>query len=403
METVYRVMDALLPFELFRYAFMKNALLALLLLTPLLALLGTMAVNQRMAFFSDALGHSALAGLGLGVLLGLSNVTLILVLFGILWAVLITRINRTGSASSDTTISVFSSAGIALGLLILSGSGQYNKYSSILVGDVLAIAPADILWLAIALAVGVILWAALYNQLLLTAVNPQLAQSRGIAVKWVEYAFVILVAVAVMLSIRWVGVLLINALLILPAAAARNIARSVAQHALLSVLISVFSGVARAVRIRAAGLRRGRGRGAVRRRVLCRQPADWPRAACSSASLNDRGAFMKLYHDSRSLDCRAPFGAVRCGDIVRLRVYCQGRPRAVNAVITLNNQPYTIPLQPDGRDGYELRFAAPATPRLLWYYFAAVMENGQTEYLGNARDGLGGVGETYASAPRPFS
>ena len=108
----------------------------------------------------------------------------------------------------------------------------------------LAIAPADILWLAIALAVGVILWAALYNQLLLTAVNPQLAQSRGIAVKWVEYAFVILVAVAVMLSIRWVGVLLINALLILPAAAARNIARSVAQHALLSVLISVFSGVA---------------------------------------------------------------------------------------------------------------------------------------------------------------
>ena len=232
METVYRVMDALLPFELFRYAFMKNALLALLLLTPLLALLGTMAVNQRMAFFSDALGHSALAGLGLGVLLGLSNVTLILVLFGILWAVLITRINRTGSASSDTTISVFSSAGIALGLLILSGSGQYNKYSSILVGDVLAIAPADILWLA------------LYNQLLLTAVNPQLAQSRGIAVKWVEYAFVILVAVAVMLSIRWVGVLLINALLILPAAAARNIARSVAQHALLSVLISVFSGVA---------------------------------------------------------------------------------------------------------------------------------------------------------------
>ena len=234
METVYRVMDALLPFELFRYAFMKNALLALLLLTPLLALLGTMAVNQRMAFFSDALGHSALAGLGLGVLLGLSNVTLILVLFGILWAVLITRINRTGSASSDTTISVFSSAGIALGLLILSGSGQYNKYSSILVGDVLAIA----------LAAGVLLWAALYNQLLLTAVNPQLAQSRGIAVKWVEYAFVILVAVAVMLSIRWVGVLLINALLILPAAAARNIARSVAQHALLSVLISVFSGVA---------------------------------------------------------------------------------------------------------------------------------------------------------------
>ena len=244
MQTLYNILDALLPFDFFRYAFMKNALLALLLLTPLLALLGTMAVNKRMAFFSDALGHSALAGVGIGVLLGVSNITLILVVFGICWAVLITRINRAGGASSDTTISVFSSAGIALGLLILSGSSKYSKYSSILVGDILAITPADILYLAIALAVGIILWVILYNRLLLTAINPQLAQSRGIRTKAVEYSFVVLVAVAVMLSIRWVGVLLINALLILPAAAARNFAHSAAQHALFSVIISVVSGIA---------------------------------------------------------------------------------------------------------------------------------------------------------------
>ena len=244
MHTVYAVMDAVLPFAAFRYAFMKNALLALLFLTPLLALLGTMAVNKRMAFFSDALGHSALAGVGLGVLLGISNTTVILVVFGICWAVLITYINRTGGASSDTTISVFSSAGIALGLLVLSGSGKYARYSSILVGDILAVTPTDILFLALALAVGVALWVAMYNRLLLTAINPQLAQSRGIRVKAVEYGFVILVAVAVMLSIRWVGVLLINALLILPAAAARCVARSAAQHALFSVIISLVSGVA---------------------------------------------------------------------------------------------------------------------------------------------------------------
>ncbi len=243
MQGIYNVMDALLPFAIFRYSFMKNALLALLFLTPLLALLGTMAVNKRMAFFSDALGHSALAGVGIGVLLGLSNVTVILVLFGVCWAILITRINRTGGSSSDTTISVFSSAGIALGLLILSGSGKYNRYSSILVGDILAITPTDILCLGIALAVGLALWVLLYNKLLLTAINPQLAQSRGIPTKAVEYGFVILVAVAVMLSIRWVGVLLINALLILPAAAARNIARSAAQHALYSVIISLLSGI----------------------------------------------------------------------------------------------------------------------------------------------------------------
>ena len=243
MQGIYNVMDALLPFAIFRYSFMKNALLALLFLTPLLALLGTMAVNKRMAFFSDALGHSALAGVGIGVLLGLSNVTVILVLFGVCWAILITRINRTGGSSSDTTISVFSSAGIALGLLILSGSGKYNRYSSILVGDILSITPTDILCLGIALAVGLALWVLLYNKLLLTAINPQLAQSRGIPTKAVEYGFVILVAVAVMLSIRWVGVLLINALLILPAAAARNIARSAAQHALYSVIISLLSGI----------------------------------------------------------------------------------------------------------------------------------------------------------------
>lgn len=244
MEGIYAVMDAILPFAIFRYSFMKNALLALLFLTPLLALLGTMAVNKRMAFFSDALGHSALAGVGIGALLGLSNVTVILVLFGVCWAILITRINRTGGSSSDTTISVFSSAGIALGLLILSGSGKYNRYSSILVGDILAITPTDILCLGIALAVGLALWVLLYNKLLLTAINPQLAQSRGIPTKAVEYGFVILVAVAVMLSIRWVGVLLINALLILPAAAARNVARSAAQHALYSVIISLLSGIA---------------------------------------------------------------------------------------------------------------------------------------------------------------
>ncbi|MBQ9343163.1 MAG: metal ABC transporter permease [Clostridia bacterium] len=243
MDIIYQIMDAVLPASLFQYTFMKNALLALLLLTPLLALLGTMAVNKRMAFFSDALGHSALAGVGIGVLLGVSNITLILVVFGILFALLITRVNRTGGASADTTISVFSSAGIALGLLILSGSGKYSKYSSILVGDILAITAADIRWLAIALLVGLILWVFTYNRLLLTAVNPQLAQSRGIPVRAMEYGFVILVAVAVMLSIRWVGVLLINALLILPAAAARNIARSAAQHALFSVIISLLSGV----------------------------------------------------------------------------------------------------------------------------------------------------------------
>lgn len=243
MDLIYQAMDAVLPFEPFRYAFMKNALLAMLLLTPLLALLGTMAVNQRMAFFSDALGHSALAGAGLGMLLGVSNITVSLIVFGIFWALMISRINRSGSASADTIISVFSSTGIALGLLILSRGGKFASYASLLTGDILSVTGTDILWLLIALILGAGCWVVLYNRLLLSAVNPELALSRGVKVRWIEYAFVCLVAVAVMLSIRWVGVLLINALLILPAAAARNLSRSAAQNALFAVLISLFSGV----------------------------------------------------------------------------------------------------------------------------------------------------------------
>ncbi|MBQ6233947.1 MAG: metal ABC transporter permease [Clostridia bacterium] len=244
MDTVYRVMDTLLPFGFLRFTFMKNALLAMLLLTPLLSLLGTMAVNQRMAFFSDALGHSALAGVGLGMLLGVQNVTLSLVVFGVLFAVLVSTVNRSGAATKDTTISVFSSMGIALGLLLLSRDGKFSNYSSLLTGDILSIGQGDLLWLLVGLIAGVVVWAFLYNKLLVSAVSPELAESRGVRTRYLEYAFAVLVAVAVMLSIRWVGVLLINALLILPAAAARNVTRSAAQHALWSVVFGLVSGVA---------------------------------------------------------------------------------------------------------------------------------------------------------------
>ncbi len=243
MNVLYRVMDALLPFPFLSFQFMKNALLAILLLTPLLALMGTMAVNQRMAFFSDALGHSALTGIGLGILLHLHSDLTAMLLFGILWAVLISRIKQTGTTSVDTIISVFSSTSIALGLVILSRGGGFAKYSSLLIGDVLAVSPQDLLWLLLALVFGTAAWVLLYNRLLLVSVNASLARSRGIRVNLTEYAFVILVAVAVMLSIRWVGVLLINALLILPAAAGRNLARSARGHAFFSVLTAMLSGV----------------------------------------------------------------------------------------------------------------------------------------------------------------
>lgn len=244
MQTIYAVIDTLLPIEALQFNFMKNAFLAILLLTPLLGLLGTMAVNQQMAFFSDALGHSALTGIGLGIILGVRNDLVSMLVFGVVWAILICRIKQTGAASTDTVISVFSSTSIAAGLLILSRGGGFAKYSSLLIGDVLAVTPTDLVWLLCALVFGVTLWMIMYNRLLLSGVNESLARSRGVHTKLVECLFVVMVAVAVMLAIRWVGVMLINALLILPAAAGRNLARNSRQHAVWSVGIAMVSGVA---------------------------------------------------------------------------------------------------------------------------------------------------------------
>ena len=243
MDTIYSILGAILPLEAYQYSFMKNAFLAILLLTPLLGLLGTMAVNHQMAFFSDALGHSALTGIGLGIILGLRNDLVAMLVFGIIWAILICVIKQSGSASADTVISVFSSTSVAAGLLILARGGKFAKYSSLLIGDILAVTPGDLLWLLLALIGTLAFWALLYNSLLLTSVDSFLARSLGIKTRLVECAFVVIVAVAVMLSIRWVGVMLINALLILPAAAGRNIARSSRQHAVWSVVLALFSGL----------------------------------------------------------------------------------------------------------------------------------------------------------------
>ena len=243
METLYALMETLLPFEWLSYTFMKNALLAMLLITPLFGLLGTMAVDNKMAFFSDALGHSALTGIAIGVVLGWENQMAAMLLFGILWAVLITFVKHHSKMSADTIISVFSSTSIALGLVVLSRGGAFAKYSSVLVGDVLSITQADLIYLLLALIAAAAVWLLLFNPLMITSVNSPLARSRGVRSRMTDYAFPILVAIAVMVSIRWVGVMLINSLLILPAAASRNVARNAAGYMRLSVIISMVCGV----------------------------------------------------------------------------------------------------------------------------------------------------------------
>lgn len=244
MNFIYNAVEAVLPFDWANYKFMINALLAVILIAPLMGILGTMAVNNKMAFFSDALGHSAFTGIALGVLLGIGNEMISLIAFGVFLALVITRVKNKGHASSDTVISVFSSASMAVGLLILSYGGEFSKYSSYLVGDILSVSSGEILALFITLVCVCVIWAFIYNKLLIISVNRELAASRGIKTTLYENIFVVVVAVVVMISIKWVGILLINSLLILPAAAARNIAKNSRQYLALSVAISLVSSVA---------------------------------------------------------------------------------------------------------------------------------------------------------------
>ena len=243
MSFIYNILDVLLPFSWADYKFMKNAFLAIIIIAPLMGILGTMAVNNKMAFFSDALGHSALTGVALGVLLGINNELISLVAFGVLLALIITKVKNKGNASSDTVISVFSSTAIALGLLVLSYGGGFSKYSAYLVGDILSVTQSEILYLFIAFVAVVIIWSLIYNKLLLISINRELAASRGIKTILYENLFVIVVAVVVMLSIKSVGILLINSLLILPAAIARNISKNSRSYLGFSVLTSLFCGV----------------------------------------------------------------------------------------------------------------------------------------------------------------
>ncbi len=241
MDHIYSILNTILPFGWLEYDFMKNALLAVLLITPVFGILGTIIVNNRMAFFSDALGHGAFTGIAIGSVIGLVRPAWSAVIFSIGFSVLITIIKNRTKTSTDTVIGVFSSAAIAVGLvLVTSGGYSYNSY---LVGDLLSIAPAEIGALFLLAVLIIILWLVFYNKVLMVSVNVSLAKSRGINTLAVELAFTAIIAVAVTIVIQWVGLLIVNSLLVLPAAAARNISNNARQYNASAILISVVSGI----------------------------------------------------------------------------------------------------------------------------------------------------------------
>jgi zinc transport system permease protein len=196
-----------------------------------------------MAFFSDSLGHGAFTGIAIGSLIGLVKPVFAAVIFSIIFALIITVIKNKSRASTDTVIGVFSSVAIALGLVLMSLGGSFNKYSSYLIGDLLSISPTEITVLICVFLAVLVLWLIIFNKLLLVSINQSLASSRGVKTLPVEIIFTSMIAVIVTISIQWVGLLIINSLLVLPAAAARNVTANVRKYTLLSVIIAIFSGI----------------------------------------------------------------------------------------------------------------------------------------------------------------
>ena len=244
MSIWYELLDLLsLPF--LSMNFMKNALLAVLIMTPLFGILYTMVVTGRLSFFSDALGHSGFTGIAIGVLCGAASPTWFAVALAVAFALLFSYVKSRTSQAAETIISVFSSTAVALGIFIATMNGSsFTKFNQYLIGDILSVTPGEIGLLALVLLGVVLLWIFACNRLVLTAAHPQLASSRGIPVRGFETLFTVSIAVVVTLAMSWVGLMVINSLLVLPAAAARNMARNLREYHLFSVVLALLSGIA---------------------------------------------------------------------------------------------------------------------------------------------------------------
>lgn len=240
----YRFCDAL-PLEMLQWDFMKNAVLAILLIAPLFGLLSTMIVTGKMSFFSDALGHSAFTGIAIGCICGIAAPTWVAVAFALVFALLFAFVRNRSNHAADTLIGVFSSTAVALGIFIATfGGSSFTKYNKYLIGDILSVTPMQIGILSLVLLCVLIFWCICSNRLILTSIHPQVASSRGINTKLTYTVFTAAIAVVVTLAVSWVGLLILNSLLVLPGASARNVSKNLRQYHIFSVIFALFAGIA---------------------------------------------------------------------------------------------------------------------------------------------------------------
>jgi zinc transport system permease protein len=233
------------------YAFMRRAIIECILIAPMCAAMGVKVVNFRMAFFSDAISHSAFAGVAFGFLLHEAilrfnfDPRIAMVVFGVMVGLGIAIVRRRTELSNDTVIGVFFSTVVAIGIAIITAfprhSAEFPKY---LYGSILTLDDAD-LYLSAVLAAGMLVFMMFsFNSLMLIGLNSELAHSRRISVRLYDYLFAMLLALVIMALIRTAGILLVTAMLVVPAAAARNLARSMSGMFWWATLIALVAGVA---------------------------------------------------------------------------------------------------------------------------------------------------------------
>ncbi len=243
MQNLAEAAASLFPFSCMKHEFMQRAMLGLLLLAPLTAGTGIQVVNSRMAFFSDAIGHSAFAGVAIGLLLAwdpdFSMMLLaLLVGFGIMY------LKRKSKLSTDTVIGVIFSGVVAFGLAIVSWERDAaRKAQTFLFGDILTVTASDLFLILLLLIAFLIFQTFAYNRMLCIAINPQLSAVHRIRTGFYQYVFSGLLAMTVILSVKTAGVLLVTALLVVPAAAARNFAENASEIFWYTLGFSIFSSI----------------------------------------------------------------------------------------------------------------------------------------------------------------
>jgi len=233
----------------FLYAFVVNGFLCAFVVGPLLGGIGTMVVVKRMAFFSQAVGNAALTGVAIGVIIGESYTAPYVSMFSfcILFGLFLNFAKQNTKMSSDTLIGVFLSISLAIGATVLLWvSARVNTHilDTVMFGSILTVDDTDITVLLVTTLITAVVAIPLYNQMLLASLNPSLAHVRGVKVKLLEYAFVLLVTILTVACVKIVGAVLVEALLLIPAAASRMLNRTTRGFVIWSIVFSTISCVA---------------------------------------------------------------------------------------------------------------------------------------------------------------